>query len=196
MPYYSDRQFTDKVHDNLAVQDIYPEMGWNPQQLNARLAENTDQQNAVDYFAIEDGARIVTIQERFREYKYHSYSDFTVRYMRPHNSHSDRVLSEFFKLDADYFLYGIINTSKTRVDEATHFVKVAVLDLGELKELIDNGTIIIDPSLPGYTCRRDGNIMRCPVNENYDHSSNFVPFDIRILSQIAPQVIVYQDGFC
>ena len=196
MPYISDREFTDKVHDRLAVNIIYPVMDWKVQELNANLLENIDMRNAVDYVATDSrSGKIVTIQERFRESKYSGYSDFTVRYKRPENAHEDRRKSEFFKLDANYFVYGIINTSKDDVDSATGFVKFAVLDIPALKTLIDGGKVVVDPKLNRKSCVLKDGIMRCPVNDNYDHSSNFVPFDIRILAQIAPQVIVYQEGF-
>lgn len=198
MSYISDREFTDKIHNNLAVNIIYPAMGWNVQNINERLQANIDMKNAVDYMAIDQSGKtpeIITIQERFRELKYSKYSDFTIRYMRPENTHEDRRLSEFFKLDADYFIYGIIDTSKDNVDNAEGFIKFAVLNIKILKNLIDDGTVIIDPELNGLECVKEGNVMICPVNQNRDHSSNFVPFDICILAQIAPDVIEYQEGF-
>lgn len=198
MGYGFDRAFTNKVHQNLAVPIIYNHMNWVVQDnMNSRLSKAIDMGNAVDYIAIDmNGApKIVTIQERFREEKYENYSDFTVRYQRPENSHEDRRLSEYFKLDADYFIYGIINTSKTNVDNATRFKKYAVLDLRILKEKIDDGAIIIDGKMSGTRCREERGIMRCPINSNVDHSSTFVPFDIEIMNRIAPDVIVYQEGF-
>lgn len=198
MPYNIDRGFSDKVHNNLAVKIIYPLMAWTVHGLNERLLLNIDQNNAVDYVAIDQREvvpRIVTIQERFRENKFRSYSDFTIRYMRPENIHEERRESEFFKLDADYFIYGIINTSKKDVDNATDFIKFAVLNLNVLRQLIDEGTVVIDPNLDNSRCERRDNVMHCPINENSDHSSNFVPLDINILYEIEPRVIEYQRGF-
>lgn len=195
MPYISDRAFTDYVHDNLAVDIIYAQMDWVVQDVSGRLGTNIDINNAVDYMAVDAHRRLITIQERFREVKYQNYNDFTVRYMRPENVHAERRLSEFFKLDAEYFIYGTIDVAKYNYQAATRFVKYAVLNLNRLKDRIDDGTIVIDSSLRSYTCERRGNRMICPVNENRDHSSNFVPFDILILSDVAPEVIEYQEGF-
>jgi len=198
MAYMQDREFTNYVHEHLAVPQIYSQMDWVVQEnndLNERLRINIDMNNAVDYMAVNAQRRIVTIQERFREAKYSNYTDFTIRYMRPENIHEDRRMSEFFKLDSNYFIYGTIDTSKSNYRNARRFLKYAVLNLVRLKERIDDGTIIIDENLSGRTCRQEGNKMRCPVNNNTDHSSNFVPFDIIILSRVAPEVIEYQEGF-
>lgn len=195
MAYASDRAFTDFIHSQLALKIIYPKMDWVVQDLNNRMGQNIDINNAVDYIAVDKNRRMVTIQERFREMKYASYSDFTVRYMRPENPHEERRMSEFFKLDAMYFIYGTIDVSKADYQKASRFLKYAVLNLDNLKKRIDDGTILIDPKLPGYTCSLQGNTMRCPVNENKDHSSNFVPFDIKLLNRVAPEIVEYQEGF-
>ena len=195
MPYISDRQFTDYVHNNLALRDIYPQMDWVVQDVNNRMQVNVDINNAVDYMAVDSNRRLITIQERFREAKYANYSDFTVRYMRPENMHEDRRLSEFFKLDADYFIYGIIDSSKADVQNATGFLKYAVINLEIVRDMLNNHEIVIDPNMRGFCCRLIDGVMTCPVNENYDHSSNFVPFDIVILNRVAPEAIEYQEGF-
>ncbi len=195
MAYTSDREFTDYVHNHLAVDIIYPKMDWKVQEVKERLSTNIDLNNAVDYMAVDADRNLITIQERFREVKYQNYSDFTIRYMRPENEHEERRLSEFFKMDAEYFIYGTIDVAKKDYKTASKSVKFAVLNLNRLKDRIDDGTIVIDGKLNSYTCVKRDNTMVCPINENYDHSSNFVPFDIAILSNIAPEVIEYQEGF-
>lgn len=196
MPYKQDRKFTNAVHDNLAMKIIYPKLHWVIQPLNPKLCKNIDMHNAVDYMAVDSKTQSIrTIQERFREYKYRNYTDFTIRYKRPENPDPGRRQSEFFKLDADYFVYGIINASKENVDEATDFVKYAVVDLEKVLGLIESGQIVVDANLQSYRCQRDGNRMLCPVIRNKDHSSTFVPIDIAILSRIAPDAIVLQKGF-
>ena len=111
--YISDREFTDYVHENLAIPLIYNHLSQFPQDLNTKLSVNVDMSNAVDQFMIDDiHKKIVTVQERFREYKYHYYDDFTIRYEREFNIHEERRQSQFFKLDVDFFVYGIINSSK------------------------------------------------------------------------------------
>lgn len=195
MSYASDREFTDYVHKTLALREIYPKMDWIVQEVNHRMGKNIDINNAVDYMAVDSQRKLITIQERFREVKYSQYSDFTFRYKRPENIHEERQLSEFFKLDADFFIYGIIDVSKNNFEKAQRFVKYAVIDLKCLMTRVDDGTIVINENLHSIRCSRMGNTMHCPVNSNRDHSSTFVPFDIIILGKIAPEVIQYQEGF-
>ena len=194
MSYASDRQFTDYVHE-LAIRDIYPKMDWVVQDVNNRLSVNIDMNNAVDYMAVDRMRRIITIQERFRESKYSRYSDFTLRYMRPENRHEERRLSEFFKLDADYFVYGIIDSPKYNVNSNSRFLKIAIINLKTLMDRVDDGVVVIDESMREKRCRQVGNTMHCPRIPNWDHSSDFVPFDILILDSIAPEVVEYQEGF-
>ncbi len=198
MAYFSDREFTDYIHNELALKYIYNKMDWlvqNNDILNDRLRKSIDMNNAVDYIAVNAQRQVIIIQERFREVKYRDYSDCTLRYMRPENRHEERRLSEYFKLDANYFIYGTIDTRKADYKKAERFVKYAILNLRNLLEHIDKGDIIIDESFGGFTCREENGKMRCPVILNFDHSSNFVPFDVIILSRIAPDVIFYQEGF-
>lgn len=195
MTYINDREFTNTVHNNLALRDIYSKLDWVVQNVNSKLGNNIDINNAVDYMAVDSNRRLITIQERFRDRKYLRYSDFTLRYMRPENRNVDRRLSEFFKLNADYMIYGIIDKSKNDVAKAEKFLKYAVIDLRALLKCIDDGLIVIDSNLESFVCVQEKNVMHCPVNANYDKSSTFVPFDIVILDKIAPEVIVIQDGF-
>ncbi len=196
--YNSDRGFTDFIHNKLALKIIYAKMDWLVQDndvLNDRLRTNIDMNNAVDYIAVDSNRQVIIIQERFRDEYYKNYNDFTIRYMRPENQHEERRLSEYFKLDANYFIYGITDTSKFKYKNASKFLKYAILNLRILKENIAKGIVVIDESLGGKSCKEENGVMRCPIIANTDHSSNFVPFDIIILSRIAPDVIVYQEGY-
>lgn len=196
--YKSDREFTDIVHDKLACSIIYPLLNWDIQNINLKMLNNIDTQNAVDYIAIDKNKlKTVTIQERFREKKYSNYTDFTIRYKREHNKYDDRKLSEFFKLDADYFVYGIIDTDKYNVKEATRFLKYCVIDVNKLKQLIDSELIIIDEKSGMKRCFIENNKMICPVIQNHDYSSSFIPVDILILSSLFEDenVILIQEGF-
>lgn len=198
MTYYNDdRKFTNYVHENIAKKQIYPKLNWIIQDINTIVAENVDINNSVDYFAIDSNYnKIITIQERFREKKYLNYNDFTIRYKRVFNKDPNRKLSEFFKLNVNYFVYGIINQSKIDVNENGKFVKYAIINIEKLLEMIDNGRIIIDESLQSKYCKIEDNILRCPVIENYDHSSSFVPFDIKILKNLFDkEIIIYSEGF-
>lgn len=196
--YSFDKSFTDKVHDNLAVKLIYKPLNWLPQNINASLSENVDMRNAVDYFLIDASKNaIITTQERFRDEKYAVYNDFTIRFEREYNPHEDRRLSEYYKLNADYFVYGVINSSKFAVDSATDFIKFAVIDIKELKRLMDNGDIYVDRSLNSRCCKRVGTKMCCPVNYNRDRSSSFIPVDIKMLAELfkGSNVIISSKGY-
>ena len=195
--YKSDREFTDIVHSKLACSIIYPLLNWDIQDMNLKMLNNIDTQNAVDYIAIDKNKiKTVTIQERFREQKYSNYTDFTIRYKRDYNKHDERKLSEFFKLDADYFVYGIIDTDKCRVNEAKKFLKYCVIDVNKLKQLIDSELIVIDEKSGMKKCFVKDEKLVCPVIQNHDCSSSFIPVDILLLYALfEDDVIVLQDGF-
>ena len=197
--YYNfDKTFTDTVHSKLAIPIIYKSLNWTSQTLNRTMTSNVDINNGVDYFLIDNNCnRIVTVQERFREVKYKNFNDFTIRFEREFNPHENRRLSEYYKLNADYFVYGIINKSKYEVNLADSFVKYAVIDLYKLKKFMDCGLIVIDREMAGYSCRIMNGIMHCPVNYNKDNSSSFFPIDIRLLLLLFPNenIVITQKGF-
>ena len=191
--YKSDREFTDFVHTNLACKIIYPKLNWEIQDLNLKMLNNIDTRNAIDKNII----KTVTIQERFREKKYSNYTDFTIRYKRDHNQFDERKLSEYFKLDADYFVYGIIDESKANVYKAKSFLKYCVIDINKIKEYIDLEKIIIRENTNLKKCIIENNKLICPVIENRDYSSSFFPIDIVMLSMLFEDdnIIVLQEGF-
>lgn len=196
--YTFDRDFTDKVHNKLACDLIYKSLNWLPQNINAFLSQNVDMKNAVDYFFIDVNRNvIVTTQERFRDKQYAAYNDFTIRFEREYNPHEERRLSEYYKLNADYFVYGVINMSKFEVDKATDFIKFAVINIKELKRLMDNGDIYIDRTLNSRCCKKVGAKMCCPVNYNKDRSSSFIPIDIKMLGELFKNVpiIISSKGY-
>ena len=198
MGYSSDREFTDYVHNKLAIPLIYEHLSWFPQELNDNLRNNVDIFNAVDQFLIDAiKKKIITVQERFREYKYRFYNDFTIRYEREFNSHIERKKSEFFKLDCEYFVYGIVNSSKFNKEQATDFVKYAVIDVKKLKELFDKGNIVVDKNLNSIKCSILDNKLHCPINYNHDRSSSFIPIDIKMLLSLFPNngLVLSQKGF-
>ena len=199
MGYNEDREFTDYIHDNLAIPLIYSPLNWKVQKISSqRLTENADIFTAIDAFLINiTKERIITVQERFRECKYAKYNDFTIRYKRDFNKHEERKLSEFFKLDADYFVYGIVDTYKYQKEKATKFLKYAVIDIKILKSLFDTNQIIIDESIKGLFCVLKNNKIYCPVNFNRDNSSSFIPIDIRLLKKLFGNsgVILQSEGF-
>lgn len=196
--YNFDREFTDYIHYNLAVPLIYDKLNWKLQTMNKKVVDNVDVFNAVDCFLVDmNTSTIVTVQERFREAKYMNYSDFTIRYKRIFNQHEERKMSEYFKLEADYFVYGIVNSSKYERGNCTDFIKFAVIDISILKELINENKIIVDEKLNSIRCiERNGNLI-CPQNFNRDHSSSFIPIDIILLKKLFPdrKVVKFSKGF-
>lgn len=196
--YSTDRNFTDTIHNKLAVPIIYAPLGWIPQKMNPSLSRDADISNGIDYFFIDTiNNRIVTTQERFRSREYQQYSDFTIRFEREYSKYEDRKLSEYYKLNADYFVYGTIDVEKNMMSEATSFIKYAVVNLEIVKKLIDEGRIVIDRELKSKTCKEINGILHCPVNYNRDKSSSFFPIDIKMLIRLFPdeKVVLEQDGF-
>jgi hypothetical protein len=190
--------FTKKVHDKLAKKIIYEKLNWQIQELNINIAKSLDVNNAVDRFAYDKNSKkIITIQERFREKKYFNYSDFTIRYKREKNNNTDRVNSEFFKLDCDYFVYGIIDESKENVDNSKKFLKFVVIDVFELKNLFKINRIVINDKSNSKKCIFINNVLTCPVIYNKDDSSSFVPIDVfeLINNFFDSKVILKQEGF-
>ena len=196
--YVDDRNFTDIVHNKLAIPFIYNKLGWEPLNLDIEYATKIDIEDGIDYKLIDRiNGREVSVQERFRDSGYFKYTDFTIRFERPYNMHEERKLSEYYKLKADYFVYGIIDTNKSNVSSATGFIKFAVVDLKVVNRLIEEGKIIINRRLYGRCCKMINGIMNCPVNSNHDGSSVFFPIDINFLLENFSEynAVLYQEGF-
>lgn len=197
--YSTDRGFTDYVHNNIAIPKVYKEVGWVQHNIDPDALEYLDVQKGIDYiFKAPDGT-IKTVQERFREKMYSNYSDFTIRYRRDENTHNDRVKSEYYKMAADYFTYGITNGMKSSYTSATDFIKVAIIDLKKVYQKIEDGKIIIRHNNQ-KVCRiiEENGIKKieCPVLYNRDHSSSFFPIEIKFLIQLwGEEMVVYKKGF-
>ena len=135
------------------------------------------------------------MQERFREAKYSHYNDFTLRYRRDYNRHDSRKESEFYKIKANYHVYGIIDTSKNNYQNATNFIKFVVIDLKKIFNLISEKKIIIE-NRKDIRCIIEKNSLICPVNHNRDGSSSFVPFDILLLHKLfEDELFILQKGY-
>jgi len=191
--YQADRAFSEYIHRHLAL-PLYARLGWRPVTLVQEDAQHFDIGTGIDR-VLWDGQRMITLQERFRESRYAAYTDFTIRYRRDRNPHAGRRLSEFFKLRADYFAYGIANGHKRRPESCTAFLKFALIDLKALYRHIEAGHIrIVDDGTPA--CRLEADVLVCPVQYNRDGSSSFVPFDLPLLWQCwGKEVVVMQEGF-
>ncbi|TXK74538.1 hypothetical protein [Mesonia sp. HuA40] len=197
-PYISDRQFTNYIHNNVAIPNIYNPLNWEQVNLNEDFAEQIDMQNGIDYVFRHNG-QIKTVQERFRESKYRQYSDFTIRYRRDGNMHADRRESEYYKMQAQFFTYGITNCLKSNLPSCTSFLKYALIDLEKVYSKIDNGEIIIRDNNRNF-CRIIENngvrIIECPVKYNRDGSSSFFPIEISFLIELfGNDIVISQNGF-
>jgi len=195
MGYQQDRAFTDYIHKNVAIPRLYSQIGWQELQVQKDQLNGFDVQNGIDYMFIDQARDVYTVQERFRESKYSNYNDFTIRYRRDGNYHSDRVESEYYKIKAHFFTYGITNGSKNSPNTCTDFLKVAIINLDRIYELITDGKIVIKDN-GEKTCYTLNTTFVCPVCYNRDGSSSFVPFDIPLLCELfGRDVILYQRGF-
>lgn len=192
--YISDREFTDYIHRHVAIPNVYNDLGWHEVNREREIAEAADRDEGIDY-VFRQGNNYWTVQERFRDIGYRNYSDFTIRYRRDGNFHPERVRSEFYKIKADYFLYGITNCNKNELITCTDFLKYALIDLRIIYELIETGRIIIMDNNQNRCFISDG-IMICPIKWNKDGSSNFFPIDIPLIArQFDETMILSQQGF-
>lgn len=199
MSYYSpDRKFTDTIHQEVALKEIYPKLGWTVYPMKADELNKLDMDKAIDYVMIDKGGNRINVQERFREYHYHSYKDATLRYRRDYSDDEERVESEFYKIEADYLVYGIINGSKAQVRNKAKefsFVKFVVIDLKVLLDEYKKGKIIIDTeiNLPKVI---DG-VMHAALYNNKDYSSSFVAFDVKGLNKLFGKrgIILLEEGY-
>ena len=193
--YLQDRNFTDYIHKNLALPKIYTPIDWKQVDLETAYAKKIDMQQGIDYIFKDNKNNLKTVQERFREVKYQNYSDFTIRYRRDRNIYQNRHQSEYYKIKADYFVYGITNCFKNGLNKCTDFIKYAVIDLKKVYEKIDTGDIIIKDNDKNI-CVLENNKIVCPVKYNRDGSSSFFPIEIAFLVQLwGKEIVVSQKGF-
>jgi hypothetical protein len=195
--YSDDRSFTNFVHSNLAIPIIYKPLAWTEKEVDATFLEFIDINEGVDYLFKDKAENEIKIQERFRDDFYKNYNDCTLRYRRDLNADASRHASEFFKIKADYLVYGITNGAKfaDKRHTLTGFVKFVVVDLKVLFSKINEGLII--PKHGGRSSRiEDGKIIS-PIIDNKDDSSSFVAFDVSQLKQMFGNegIILIQKGF-
>ena len=193
--YKNDRSFTDFVHKRLALPLIYKHLGWQEVQLREDYAKYIDMMDGIDYVFRNDN-KIMSVQERFREEQYKGYSDFTIRYRRDDNKFKSRHESEYYKMKAHYFTYGIIDSTKKEVKNAKGFIKYAIIDLRKVYEKIDSKAIFISDNKKNTCEIVEGNRIQCPVKYNTDGSSSFFPIDISYLVKLwGNEMLVDQYGF-
>ncbi len=198
MTYYADdRKFTDFVHAQVAMPKIYEHLGWQPLSVEAKKMDFEDKNNGIDYFFKTTTGLVVGVQERFREAQYNAYNDFTLRYRRDFNRDVRQHPSEFFKIKADFMVYGIINSSKQAIYEQKDidFLKFAVINLQVFFEMFVRGRI--RAKLGKNKSYILDNQMIAPIKHNTDNSSSFVAFDIRQLQTLfgKEDILLLQKGF-
>lgn len=183
--YSSDRSFTDYVHNNLAIPIIYKKLNWNISKIEANILEEKDMNEGIDYVLHDNTNEAIYVQERFRDSYYSNYNDATLRFRRDNNSNQDRIKSEFYKIKADYLVYGITNGNKfpEKRHTLTDFIKWVVLDLKFIKEQFKSEKIKIVTSSQ-KCCWISSGVLFCPENFNTDGSSSFIPFDIVLLKKL------------
>ncbi|MBU2929850.1 hypothetical protein [Winogradskyella psychrotolerans] len=193
--YKNDRAFTDYVHKHIAVPNIYRQISWEEVRLKKSFAKYIDMTVGIDYvFRNKDAVN--TVQERFREEKYKAFTDFTIRYRRDENKHEDRQESEYFKMKAHYFTYGILDCSKKDISKTSKFLKYAIIDLKKVYDKIDSGNIYISDNGKNTCEIIDDSKIECPVKYNTDGSSSFFPIDISYLVKLwGNDMVVVQKGF-
>ncbi|WP_225037107.1 hypothetical protein [Winogradskyella sp. SM1960] len=193
--YKNDRAFTDYVHKHIALPSIYKPINWKEVKLKKSYAKYIDMTVGIDYVFLNENV-VKTVQERFREKSYKSFTDFTIRYRRDENKHQDRHESEYFKMKAHYFTYGILDCSKQEVNESSKFLKYAIIDLKKVYEKIDSGVIYISDNGKNKSEILDGKRIECPVKYNTDGSSSFFPIDISYLVKLwGNEMVIAQKGF-
>ena len=192
--YAEDRKFTDLIHRKVAVPKIYDPLGWKEVVRKSDEANRADLSDGIDYVFNANGG-IVTVQERFRDKKYQSYSDFTIRYRRDGNIHTERHKSEYYKIKADYFTYGITNCIKEEFANCTDFIKYAIVDMRKVYSKIESGDIVIKDSRRSRCIIQSKKII-CPIQYNSDKSSSFFPIEIFYLIKLwDSSIVVAQKGF-
>ncbi len=112
------------------------------------------------------------------------------------NRIEDRHESEYYKMKAHYFTYGIIDSPKSEMENASEFIKYAIIDLKKVYEKLDSKAIFISDNKKNKCEIVDGNRIECPVKYNADGSSSFFPIDISYLVKLwGNDMIIAQKGF-
>lgn len=193
--YKSDRAFSDYIHKKLALPLIYEHLNWEEVQLRQDYAKYIDMLDGIDY-VFRSGNSVMSVQERFRDKKYTSFNDFTIRYRRDFNAVESRHQSEYYKLKAHYFTYAIVDCSKENFMNATSFVKYAVIDLRKVYEKIDTQKIVVVDNGKHLCQLTNDKRIECPILYNSDGSSSFFPIDIALLVKLwGSEMIITQMGF-
>jgi len=182
---------------NLAIPIIYRKLNWDISEIDAKVLETIDINEGIDYVLNNSSGETVLVQERFRDSFYSKYNDATLRFRRDQNQNPERIKSEFYKIKADYLVYGITNGSKfpEKRHTLTDFIKWVVLDLNFIRIQFELGKIKIVTSSK-INCWIEDDVLHCPENFNPDGSSSFIPFDVLLLVNLfGYRPIIEQQGY-
>jgi len=115
---------------------------WGPLQKLDRLSHGKeaphplDKDWAIDAILQTMGGLTITIQDKFRQYKYYKkYNQFTLEH---ENNPATHEPGEFFHLVANYYFYGFANIDKQS------FINWKVIDLNSFKECYRVKSIVED----------------------------------------------------
>lgn len=194
--YSSDRGFTNFVHEKVAIPKLYDKIGWKEMTVDEDELEKVDINNGIDYYFYDSQGNQVSVQERFRERRYSCYPDCTLRYRRDNNPNRDRVRSEFYKIEADYLVYGVIDCSKSEIyDEDADFLKVVIVRMDKFYKELQLGNIIIRNNGEMTSYIENGKLI-CPEKYNVDSSSSFIAMKVSDLEQLwGHDIIYYKKGY-
>lgn len=196
--HYPDRRkFSDAVHSSIAPK-VYQYLGWELDDARDEdYRRNADLTDGIDYYILVGGHHR-TVQERFRRQSYARYNDITLRYTYPNNT-EDRKNSEWFKITADYMIYGIADTDAKDAGQITgnnRFVKLVVIDLRRFSLLVDDEKITVGSSRQSEI--KNGTLIGgLQKNKKHagDNPSTFAVFDVRDLFKINPDLIILEKGY-
>lgn len=156
-------------------------MNWQETHTDTSYDDQRDKKDGIDYQAVDQLGFKVTIQERFRDEYCKKFNDFTIRYTRDNSQREEEKQSDFFKIDASYFIYGVTNGKKfsDKRHTLTDFIKYVVFDVNSLKNLFRHGVI--------------------KVPSKFTYYSEFIAIDPKKLSEILgsdiSKVIIEQKGY-
>lgn len=197
--YVSNREFTDNIHNNLIIKEVYEKNGFTLYDKPDNLAfvfDYLDIMDGIDYIGKNNNTgKNGFYQERTRRNT--KYTDITFRYKK-----ADGKKLEFFKIKDNYqklyklnnefnFVYSVVS------DDNSEIIKYVILDIVKIFDGIDKGLLKIDESSKFSYIKDD--ILYLGMNENKDYSGKtanyFVILDIKLLLKILPDAIMKEYNF-
>lgn len=191
---YGDRRgFSDKVHKLMAI-NVYKTLKWRlDNSRNIDYMNDADIKDGIDYYILNEEGMHRTVQERFRrESSAKNYDDITIRYNYVENDLS----SEWFKITADYFMYGVIKGEHPSA--SSKFKKLVVVDFQYFKHLLEKRYIKVDKKARKSYIDENG-VLHSGFRHNKsiknDKVTTFVTFRVRDLYELSPELIVIEKGY-